>query len=174
MIKNLKNTPITAFFSVTIFLTFILYAFNIFKKIPCEKDMVSIFCTNFIHTDFYHIFSNLISFYALSTIEYKMGPKKFFILILYLLIFNTIFEFILHKIIKTPCSIGFSGVLYGIATFEIVCNKNLDYAMISALIINVAVSYNFDSKSSLSGHVIGIISGIIGGIILNNITKYCK
>ena len=164
-IKNYKDTPVCSFIFVLIIVVFSLYFTNAIKNVPCEKDMKSIFISNFIHTDFVHLLSNLYGIYALSRVEYKVGFKKFFSLIIFLLIFNTIFEIILHRIIKTPCSIGFSGILYGITTFEIVCNDTIDYNMIGAIILNISVSKIFDKKSSLSGHIIGGISGILGGVL---------
>jgi membrane associated rhomboid family serine protease len=171
--KNFKTTPICSFLAVSIITIFSLYVTNAIKTIPCDKDMLSIFMTNFIHIDITHLISNLVALYALSRVEYKTGPKKFFILLIFLLIFNTIFEFILHKIINTPCSIGISGILYGILTFEIICTNNIDYNMLGAVLLNVFISYGIDNKSSLSGHLIGAISGILGAIIFKNFNYFC-
>ena len=172
-IKNFENIAICSFLAVFIITVFSLYFTNAIKTIPCEKDMASIFMTNFIHTDFAHLIANLVGLYALSRVEYKTGPKKFFILLLFLLFFNTIFEFILHRIINTPCSIGISGVLYGILTFEIICTKNIDYSMLTAVLLNVFIAYGFDKKSSLSGNLIGAISGIFGAIIFKKFNYFC-
>ena len=117
--KNFKEHPICSFISVLIILIFSLYATNAIKIVPCEKDMLSIFMSQFVHTDFFHLASNLYGIYSLSRVEHKYGPKKFFSLIFFLLLLNTIAEAILHKLIKSPCSIGFSGILYGVLTFEI-------------------------------------------------------
>ena len=171
--KNFKNTPVSSFLAVSIITIFSLYVTNAIKTIPCDKDMVSIFMTNFIHIDISHLISNLVALYALSRVEYKTGPRKFFTLLIFLLIFNTIFEFILHKILNTPCSIGISGVLYGILTFEIICTNNVDYSMLSAVLLNMFISYTFDKKSSLSGHLVGAISGVLGAIIFKKFNYFC-
>jgi len=170
-IKNYKDTPICSFLFVLIIVIFSLYFTNAIKNVPCEKDMKSIFISNFIHTDFFHLISNLYGIYALSRVENKVGFKKFFTLIIFLLIFNTVFEIVLHRIIKTPCSMGFSGILYGITTFEIVCNETIDYNMIGAIILNITVSKVIDKKSSLSGHIIGGVSGILGAILFKRYLK---
>lgn len=163
--KKFQNTPICSLLAVFIITIFSLYITNALKTIPCQKDMISIFMTNFIHTNFSHLIANLIALYALSRIEYEIGIKKFSILLIILLLVNTLFECILHKIVETPCSIGISGVLYGMATFEIISTNTIDYSMLTALILNIFISYNIDKKSSLYGHLIGVISGIIGSVI---------
>lgn len=65
--------------------------------------------------DYYHLSSNLLGLYAISRIEYRIGLKKFILLIVFLLIFNSIIEMALYKTVPTTkCSVGFSGVLFGI------------------------------------------------------------
>lgn len=170
--KNFKEYPICSFISVLIITIFSLYLTNAIKTIPCEKDMISIFMSQFIHTDFLHLVSNLYGIYSLSRIENKYGPKKFFILLIFLLFINTTAETVLHKIINSPCSIGFSGILYGVLTFETVCDKNdLDYVLLGSIITNMFVTKIFKSNISLQGHVIGAITGIISGILFKNFFK---
>jgi len=169
--KNFQNTPICSFLAVFIITIFSLYFTNAIKSIPCEKDMTSIFMTNFIHTNFSHLIVNLIALYALSRIEYQIGIKNFSILLIFLLFINTFFEFILHKILDIPCSIGISGVLYGMAVFEIIYTNTIDYSMLAALILNIFISYNMDKQSSLYGHLIGVVSGFIGAIIFKKLSK---
>ena len=167
---NLKNNPVCAFISSSMIIIFSLYFTDAIKSIPCEKNMPSILISNFIHTDFFHLMSNLYGLYSISLVEHKYGPKKFVFLILFLLIFSTIFEIILHKIIKTPCSIGFSGILYGIFTFETITDKkNIDYNLFLSIIFNIISSKIFQKKISLTGHIIGAITGILGAIIYKKI-----
>lgn len=168
---KIKQTPLTAFICVFILTIFLLYVTNVLKEVPCDKDMKSIFISNFIHTDFFHIAANLYGLYSLSRVELSLGPKKFFILLIFLLIFGTIFESVIHKLIKTPCSIGFSGLLYGIMTFEIMYNKKFDYNIFTSIILNIIVSKLGNRQVSLTGHIVGAISGIIGGLIFNKLTR---
>ena len=168
--KNFKEYPICSFISVLIIIIFSLYLTNAIKTIPCDKDMKSIFISQFIHTDFLHLLSNLYGIYSLSKVEYKYGPKKFFGLLIFLLIFNTIFEGILHKIIKTPCSIGFSGVLYGVLTFDMIYG-DFNYMLFGSIIVHIFVNKIFKSNISLQGHLIGALSGIIGGLLFKKFLK---
>ena len=126
----MKNNPVTSFLSVVIIILFSLYYTSILKTIPCEKDMRSIFMSQFIHVDFFHLLANLYGFYSMSRVELTLGPKKFFVLMIFLLLFNTLFEFILHRLIQTPCSIGISGILYGIVTFELLTKNVVEYNVI--------------------------------------------
>jgi membrane associated rhomboid family serine protease len=171
--KKFKETPVSSFIAVLIIVIFSLYLSSVISSVPCEKNMLSIFYSNFIHLDFYHLFSNLIGIYALSRVEYKVGPQKFIVLFIFLLVFNTIMEVILHKIINTKCSIGLSGVLYGIATFDIICDKKIDYTMFVAIILSIGASSITSKNSSLSGHIIGALSGIIGATIFKQFGYFC-
>ena len=171
MRNKIKETPFTAFVCVSILTIFLLYVTNVIKEIPCEKDMKSIFLSNFIHTDIFHIIGNLYGLYSLSRVELQLGTKKFFTLLIFLLVFSTFFEALLHKIINTPCSIGFSGILYGIMTFEVMYSKKFDYNIFTSIIFNIILSKIGNKKVSLTGHIVGGISGIIGGIIFEKIAK---
>jgi membrane associated rhomboid family serine protease len=168
--KDPLNYPICSFFAVLITIIFSLYFTNALKTIPCEKDMKSVFISQFIHTEFLHLISNLYGIYSLSRIEIKIGPKKFFSLIIFLLIFTSILESILHQLIETPCSIGFSGILYGVFTFEIMAIKDdFDYNLLIAIVADTISQKMMKNKISLYGHIIGVLSGILGGFIFKKL-----
>ena len=59
----MKNNSICAFISIIIIVVFSLYLSNAIKTIPCDKNMKSIFIGQFIHTDFFHLISNLYGLY---------------------------------------------------------------------------------------------------------------
>lgn len=174
MEKNLtsefKTVPVSVFIAVSLVLIFSLYLTSAIKAIPCSKNVIDNFLSNFVHTDLSHILANLYALYALSRVEIQLGPKKFFTLVIFFLLFNSIFETILHRIKKDiPCSIGFSGVLFGIMTWEIVSNKGLDFYIITAIAGMVILPSLQNSKVSFSGHLIGAVSGILGGLLWNKI-----
>lgn len=166
----LKDIPVTLFLAVSIVVVFSLYLTTWIKTIPCGKDVMSIFTSNFIHLDPYHLMSNLFALYALSRVEQQLGAKKFIGLIIFLLIFTTFVEVLVHKIyIQIPCSIGFSGILFGIMTWELVTNKELDLILVLSIIAIVAVPSIQSEKVSLLGHSIGAIGGVVGGLIWNRL-----
>ena len=104
--------------------------------------------------------------YALARVERDIGAKKFISLLLFLLVFNSIVEVAVYKIFPNiPCSIGFSGVLFGIMTWELVTTKELDFILLTSIVSMVAVPSIQNNNVSLIGHSIGAISGIIGGLI---------
>ena len=90
------------------------------------------------YIDFYHLIGNLIAFYGLSRIEQNLGTKNFILLIVFLLVFNTIAETIIYKLFPCiKCSIGFSGVLFGLITWELIKNKQLDITLIASILFMV-------------------------------------
>ena len=154
----MKNTPLTSFLFVMMTVIFSMYYTTLLKKIPCEKDLTSVLVSNFIHTKPTHFFYNMYAVYAMSRIETKMGFKKFAMLITFALIVNSIIETLAHKIYESPCSIGFSGVLYSVFTYDFMATNEVDLYMMTALIAKVFVG---DKDSSIIGHLTGVVSGIL-------------
>jgi membrane associated rhomboid family serine protease len=169
--KHMKDVPVSVFLAVSIVLIFSLYATVVLKEIPCGKDVMSLFYSNFVHVDIYHLLSNIFALYALSRVEIAIGGKKFMTLIVFLLIFNTIAESIMYKLFKNlPCSIGISGVLFGVTAWEMITNKGFDWLVAVSLVVMIAGPSIQDPKASLMGHSIGAIAGIIGGLLWSKIS----
>lgn len=159
------TVPISVLLATAIIIIFGLYVTTIIKSIPCGKGVLDIFISNFIHTDPYHLISNLYSLYALSRVEQSIGSKKFVGLIVFLLIFNTVLESMIHMAIPSiPCGIGFSGVLFGVTTWELIANKNLDWWLVTSILGSVIIPSFKNSNSSLMGHMVGAFVGVIGGL----------
>jgi len=164
MIKNklkskYSDVKISIFLLTSIIVVFLLYVTNIIKSIPCQKNLLSNFYSNFFHIEITHLISNIIGLYALSRIERNIGIKKFIKLIILILLFNSVFETILYMLFPNMlCSIGISGILYGLITYEICTNKEIDYVLIIYIFSNIMIPYK---NVSISSHIIGSISGII-------------
>lgn len=173
--RNFQDIPVSTFTGVSLIIIFSLYLTSAIKSIPCGKNMLSNFVGNFVHTEASHLIVNLYALYALSSVEQQLGAKKFFSLLTFLVIFNTLIETGFQSINKdVPCSIGFSGVLFGVMTWEIVSNKGIDFYIITSIGALVLLPSLNDSKASLSGHAIGAFSGIIGGLIWNKLITKTK
>jgi membrane associated rhomboid family serine protease len=113
--------------------------------------------------------SNLYAIYAISRVERKLGTKKFIYLTIFILIINTILETIAKSLKPSlPCSIGFSGVLFGIMTYELVSEKDLDIYILSSIAIMLAAPSMKNNNVSLISHAIGAFTGIIGGLLYIN------
>jgi len=164
--KHIKDVPVSVFLAVSIVLIFSLYATTALKEIPCGKDVMSLFYSNFVHVDIYHLLSNIFALYALSRVELAVGGKKFTALIVFLLLFNTMAEATMYKMFKNlPCSIGFSGVLFGVTAWEMVTNKGFDWLVALSLVVMIAGPSIQNPKASLMGHTVGAVAGIIGGLL---------
>lgn len=165
-----KNIPVSVSIAILIIIIYSLYLTSAIRTLPCGKNLISIFYSNFVHTKISHLAVNIFALYALSNVEKDIGPRRFFGLIIFLLVFNTIVEFLLRKIFNSiPCSIGFSGILFGISAWELVTTREFDLLLILSIMAMVMVPSIEDKKASLIGHVIGSISGVIGGLIWNKL-----
>ena len=156
-VQKIKEIPITTYFH---------YSSNIISYIPCDNNLASNILSNFVHTDPTHLIYNLYAILALSRVETILGSKQFLYLIIFLTLMNSIFETLLKKIVpKIPCSIGFSGVLFGILFWEIISNNGMDIFILSSVIPLVLIPSIMDKKTSFSSHFIGMITGTISGFI---------
>lgn len=171
-VTNYKDVPVSVFLGISLVVVFLLFNTKVLNAIPCDKNIHQVFMSNFVHIDAAHLIANLYALYALSRVEQVMGYKSFIWLIIFLLLINTLFEFISRKIWPSlKCSIGFSGILFGIMTWEIVSNKNLDVQIVLAIIV-MTIAPSLQGKNiSLSGHAIGAFSGIVGALLWKAIHK---
>ena len=166
MKHNAKDVPVSVFIATSIIVIFSMYVSTAIKQIPCGKDIFSKFYSNFVHVDTPHLIFNLIAIYALSRVELDIGSTKFIGLITFLVILITILETIVYTIFKDlPCSVGFSGVLFGVLVWELITKKGLDLLTILPAVGLIFVSKATNPKSSLIGHSIGAISGLICGAL---------
>jgi len=164
----LKKRPASAFITTFLIIIFLLAITSILKIDLCNKDFISNLYSNFIHFDILHLLSNIYGLYVLSRIEEQIGYQKFILLITILVIINTVFETILHKVIDMKCSIGFSAILYGMLSWGLFSGcKKLDYYLFTSVIFDI-VSSKFNTNISLISHFMGILSGIIA----SNFLKY--
>lgn len=170
MTDNINLIPISSFLFIIITLIFSLYFTSVIKSTPCGKNLGSVFVSNFVHTDFMHLVYNLFAIFAISRIEREIGWEKFLALIIFSLTINTILETTLHRIDRNiKCSIGFSGVLYTMFTWQVITNKEFDVYMLSVIAGNILYPKLTGGNVSTSGHVIGVITGILSGVIWNYI-----
>lgn len=159
------TTKVSTFLGISIIIIFLLYWVNLIKTIPCNNDLTSAIKSHFIHTDPFHIVSNLYALYAISRVEQKMSSKKFILLILFIVLVSSVLEVVVHKIIPSiPCSIGFSGVLFGLMTWELVTEKTIDIYLLSSIVMLVYASSR-GKNISLSGHAIGAFTGSLAGLM---------
>lgn len=163
MIKIHNDIPISTFLALSFVLIFLMFNANVISAVPCNKTIKDVFLSNFVHLDTAHLISNLYALYALSRVEKQMGYKSFIWLFIFILLLNTLLEFVVKKMFSNVnCSIGFSGVLFGLMTWEITSNNEVDIQIILAIIATVLSSSFGKNNISLVGHFIGAISGIIG------------
>ena len=154
------NKTISIFISISITLIYFLYNSNILTTIPCDQDFSSKLLSNFIHTNSVHLISNLMGLYLISELENRIGSSNFSILVILITIILSLFEYT----VKSGCSIGISGVLYGLVAYEMFKFKNIDYNIVLTLILLFLFSGN--SKISHTGHLLGFIAGLTATYLL--------
>ena len=171
MKEQFKDVPVCLFLAVSIVIVFALYITTAIKTIPCGKTVLSSFCSNFVHVESYHLMANLFALYALTRVEREIGVKRFAGLILFLLIFTSITEVLAHKMFSDlPCSIGLSGILFGIMAWELTTKKGLNLMIVLSIVGVVAMPSAQNPQASLVGHAVGAIGGVIGGMLWKSLS----
>jgi membrane associated rhomboid family serine protease len=165
-VQKIKEIPVSTSIAALLITIYFSYSFGSMTYIPCNNDVFSNFLCSFIHIDATHLIYNLYAVFALSRVEMILGSRQFLNLIFFILIMNSIFETILkHFIHSINCSIGFSGVLFGILFWEIISNNGLDIFILSSIIPLILIPSFLDKNTSLSSHFIGLLTGTISGYI---------
>lgn len=166
--------PVSSLIATLLILIYLLTITTVLKLNVCGKDFISNMKSHIVHQDFLHLLSNLYGLYVITRLEKLIGAKRFFILMFSILILNTLFETILHKIIDLPCSIGFSAILYGLFAWEISSGNSelkvdlffaLCFDMLSELFLskNDVTKIIFSSRPAIVNHFVGLISGLLLG-----------
>ena len=155
------NKNISFFLSIILTVVYLSYSANILNSLYCKDTIPAKIVSNYIHINLVHLLSNLVGLYFLSEIEEKIGSHKFLILILFLTLSLSACEYIFFK---SKCSIGISGILYGLVAYEMFKFKDIDYNVIGALV--TLFLFGGNSKISHSGHLLGFIVGVISTLFI--------
>jgi membrane associated rhomboid family serine protease len=162
--------PVTVFVSVILVVVFLMYLSGKIRSLPCGSGVNKAFMRHFVHIDPMHLLINLYAFYVLSRVEVQMGSGPFLGLLVFLLIVNMAIEVVLHILNpEFPCSIGFSGILFGIAAWELFVANEVNTGLLlllAAMVINPSLQ---NPRASLLGHSIGAIAGVIGALLWNKL-----
>ena len=137
---------------------------------------------SFVHKDFNHLLSNLFGIVVVRYCFMNMNLKNIFLflyLIILLIPIQTFFLFFFDNLIiynPNHLLVGFSGIIFGTFSFillssiygkEYILNiyiglkKNNEIFRLMTVFLSLGIVYSFLPSISLSGHVAGILSGII-------------
>lgn len=172
-LRGITKMPVFIVVSIVLIVIYIGYANGNFKRLPCGPGVVQAFERNLVHVDLSHIAANLGSFFILSSMEVRKGSAHYAIMIATLLVLCTGVELALNKG-QTPkqCSIGFSGVLFGLLAWQLVDNQGQFFELKTLAALGLAVYGTSASnpRASFQGHLIGAGSGLVAGLMARLIT----
>jgi len=134
---------------------------GLFNEVPCEGDFISNIKCDFIHIRFTHLLLNLAGIYVLSNIEKTIGKEKFLKLLLFIIAITSVIE---SQFYNHYCSIGFSGILYGLLAYQMLMLKKIEIDIIIVLLL-LYFTQKKDVTSN-SFHLIGFVTGIAGYYII--------
>jgi hypothetical protein len=138
-------------------------------KVNCAHTLVAELQSFFVHTHLLHYLGTIISLALISRFEYDIGSISFLLICLSILACCTLTEYAIRFSPKSSCTIGASGIILGIAIAEIINDKKkVDWNALLAILILILYPNLTNPCSSLTGYVIGCVSGVIIGFLFNN------
>jgi membrane associated rhomboid family serine protease len=95
-----------------------------------------------------------------------MKGKRFILLVLFIVTVSSLLEVIIHRVFPTlPSSIGFSGILFGLMTWELVTEKTIDVYLLSAIGLMLTLPSMGNRNVSFDGHAAGALAGGLAGLM---------
>ncbi len=177
---NIKNARITIFLitvNTFLFLIFsigyddIFYLFvQINSKIVYDLELWRLITSMFLHGDFLHLFSNMVSLLIFgSYIELSFSKYKF-VLIYFISGFLgsllTVFFLPLNTI-----SLGASGAIFGLigaALSILIIDRNNPLIILGLVYVFYFVATSFSPGINYFAHIFGLLGGFVTGFILRN------
>jgi len=131
----------------------------------CVDGITNSIVRNFYHVDSPHLYINLLTFTVLSRIETQIGSIKYLMLLISIII-SSVLDFVVNSIFSLKCSIGFSGVLFGLLAWKMITRHEFSPYILILLAINVISPTIKNPQASLTGHGIGALAGIGAAYLL--------
>jgi|SRR3972149_2932800 len=161
---DIKQIPVTISLILINVIVFILYVSKVLKTIPCNNTLTNGLFQTFIHANIEHLVFNMFGLLLTSRIEVQIGSKKYLGLVAIILGLDVAVETIIKQIITIPCSVGISGIIFGLLAYECFKLKIFNWMDVIGLIAMMIVPTLTNPKASLFAHGIGILIGIVVSI----------
>ena len=113
------------------------------------------FIRMFLHADPVHLLLNLYGFYHISKALHLIDREH---LIFPVVLINLILDYLVYGYGYSRCSIGFSGVIFGLITYLLLKISYSDLIFNVGLLLYPSIIF---PRISLSGHLIGVVSGLL-------------
>lgn len=141
---------------------------------PCGDSAIQAIQRHFVHASLPHLMANLFALYAVLHVEVYLGLARYILLLIILFTLTTLGDMAMRALTKkagkTPvCSIGFSGILFGLLTWEIVYMGRLDWRLLLAIGVVVVLPTIQNPRASLTGHAMGALAGLVAGLAFKKI-----
>ena len=121
----------------------------------------------FIHIQYYHLIANIYSLYNFRFMERLLGSGKYLLVVILAILGGNLLTYKAGN--KHSITIGISGGIYGlIGVYVILLIKFIGYRSLPTVanMLLPGIIVSFLPNVSLTGHLGGLITGIILGLIL--------
>ena len=166
IVQILAQRPVTTLISS---LLFILFAGNSLNLADCTNNSFQQHLLHsFLHANMSHLMVNLYSIYNLSFLETTLGSTNYAVLITSILILSSYIQHLFGKMNEAgffpfpTCAVGFSAVILGLVVYyNLTTGGGFNSEQLRQMIVLLIVPFIRNPKTSLAGHLSGIIAGSV-------------
>lgn len=170
IIQILAQRPVTTLVSG---LLFGIYANNSLGLADCTNNsFLQHLLHSFLHANMSHLMVNLYSVYNLSYLETTFGSTYYALLLTLILVLSSYIQHLLGRMNEAgifpfpTCAVGFSAVILGVIVFyNLMQDGGFNLEQFKQMLILLIVPFIRNPRTSLAGHLSGILSGGILGIL---------
>ena len=132
----------------------------------CGKGIGKAVMRNFVHADLVHLTGNLATFWLLVN-RLPLSSIKLLELLGLLVVLTTGLDLMAQAVFPSlTCSIGFSGVLFGLLAWEVIRSDKVSWAALGILVAMVVYPSLQNPRASLVGHGLGAVAGVLASAII--------
>lgn len=163
---KLESRPVSLVVGLLLVLVWVFTLQGLNLDEICGKGFAKALARNFVHLNLFHLLVNLYALEALSRIELYLGSGSYLILLFIILLLASTMEFLLNETMPSlRCSIGFSGVLFGLLAWELMVMGQFQPYLFLVLLVMVVFPTLQNPQASLIGHGLGALAGVLTALV---------
>lgn len=128
-------------------------------RLHCDRGFLNQCASVFKHGSVLHLLTSLLLVLAVSRFEYRIGSAQYLMLFVLLVLMTSFIEHRMRENPNAPCNFGISGVLFGLVVLESIYERRMSCTTAIAVLLVLVGRNCFSRNMSLSGQVIGVLSG---------------
>lgn len=170
--KHMTACPLLLFMAC-VFITLYLTSSAAPTVQQCNRTLLGVFESMFIHYNASHLSFTLIGLYLLLDLERDLGTINLFFIVGCIATLCSALEFALINVTSFfPCNTGFGSVVIALAIVDLAISAGFNLRAIFALLVVLLYPNLMRERTSLSGQLIGVlVGGAVASLFLSQMRQ---